>query len=352
MEHRRLQPARSLGTTGSLVLFALLMASSPVLANPTDSVVILTNGDRMTGEIKSLQYGILSFKADYMSDPVKLDWKRVSRLESKGRFIVALTNGALYTGIVGLAALAQNDPDNFQTVKARQADVIRILPSETTFLQQLNGTIDFGLGYTSGNSQYQTQLSATANYRKGNHAILGSTSMNLSGQSGGSKTARYDFELGYRRLFGERWFAGGVLGFLKDEHQSLDLRTTGGGLIGRGLIVTDQTNFSVASGVVVTREMYSQSTGVDQHMTNAEGLVGLEFHTFRFRTTDISSTLKVFPSFSVPGRVRIDLDSGLRIELVKDFFWSLSLYENFDSKPPISARKNDFGINTSFGWKF
>jgi len=312
----------------------------------------------MTGEIKSLQYGILSFKAAYMSDPVKLDWKRVSRLESKGQFIVTLTNGALYTGILGLAVLAQNDPDNFQiragneTIKARQDDVIRILPSETTFLQQLNGTIDFGLGYTSGNSQYQTQLTATANYRRGNHAFLGSTSMNLSGQSGGSKTARYDFELGYRRLFGERWFAGGVLGFLKDEHQSLDLRTTGGGLIGRSLIVTDQTNFSVGSGVVVTRERYTPAAGVDQHMTNAEGLVGLDFHTFRFRTTDISSSLTVFPSFSVPGRVRIDLDSGLRIELVKDFFWSLSLYDNFDSKPPVSARRNDFGINTSFGWKF
>jgi hypothetical protein len=73
--------------------------------------------------------------------------------------------------------------------------------------------------------------------------------------------------------------------------------------------LTDQTNFRWRPAWSSRGRLQSGSR-VDQHMTNAEGLVGLEFHTFRFRTTDISSTLKVFPSFSVPGRVRIDLDSG------------------------------------------
>jgi len=36
------------------------------------------------------------------------------------------------------------------------------------------------------------------------------------------------------------------------------------------------------------------------------------------------------------------------LEIVHNLFWKLSVYENFDSRPP----KNDFGVTTSFGWKF
>jgi len=122
-------------------------------------------------------------------------------------------------------------------------------------------------------------------------------------------------------------------------------------LIGRGVIVTDRTNLSIASGMVITRERYEAALGVAP-ATNAEALVGVDFHTFRFKTTDITSRFVVYPSITVPGRVRMDLDTNLRIELVKDFFWGLNLFDNFDSRPPVSARKNDLGISTSFGWKF
>jgi hypothetical protein len=349
---------RVLRDAGLPAFLALLSLSTSILANPKDDVVVLKNGDHMTGEIKSLQYGILSFKADYMVDSVRLDWKRVSRLESKGHFIVTLTSGALYTGFLGLKSAAQSQPGSFiirvgaETVTASQDDVIRILPSETSFLQQLNGSIDFGFGYTSANGQYQSQLAATANYRRGSHYVIGSTNFNFSGQSGGNKTARYNFDLQYRRLFRERWFAGGLVDFLRDEHQSLDLRTTTGLLAGRGLIVTDRTYFSVASGIVATHERYSPNVVPRGSPTNAEALVGLDFHTFRFKTLDITSRFVVFPSITVPGRVRMDLDSGVRIEIIKDFYWSLTLFDNFDSKPPVNARRNDLGISSSFGWKF
>ena len=44
--------------------------------------------------------------------------------------------------------------------------------------------------------------------------------------------------------------------------------------------------------------------------------------------------------------------SDLRIKIAKDLWWGFHFYENFDSKPPINANKNDLGISTSVGWKF
>jgi len=37
----------------------------------------------------------------------------------------------------------------------------------------------------------------------------------------------------------------------------------------------------------------------------------------------------------------------LKFELVKDLYLGIRLYENFDSKPPVNAPRNDLGITTS-----
>jgi hypothetical protein len=338
--------------------FVILFAQSTTCAGAKDDIVTFTNGDRMTGEVKSLERGELRFKADYMVEAVRLDWKRLARIESKSSYIVTLISGQLYTGTIRLASPGVDGADNFviragnQSFKVGRDEVIRILPFETRFLQQLNGSVDYGFGYTSGNSQYQSQVSATANYRKGSNSITGSTNVEFSGQSGGSSTARYDVYLDYRRLFRERWFAGGLLNFLSSEQQSLDLRTTAGALLGRSLLLTDRTNLSLGAGMVVARERYKPTASLNPLATNADVLIGLDFYTFRFKTTDISSRLLVYPSITLPGRVRMELDSRLRIEVFKDFYWSLNLYENFDNQPPINAKRNDLGISSSFGWKF
>ena len=53
------------------------------------------------------------------------------------------------------------------------------------------------------------------------------------------------------------------------------------------------------------------------------------------------------------GTYRVDFETKLRWELVKDFFWDLTYYDNYDSKPPSGqGATNDYGIVTSLGWKY
>ena len=122
-------------------------------------------------------------------------------------------------------------------------------------------------------------------------------------------------------------------------------------LIGRNVKQTDHTRLSVFGGLVGAREHYTALLGKPQ-TTNADGLVGMDFFTFRFSKTDIRSRLSVFPSLTTPGRMRVQATSDLRIKIVKDLWWGFHLYENFDSKPPVAADKNDLGVSTSVGWKF
>src|SRR5262245_10501563 len=77
-----------------------------------DDVVILKNGDRLTGEIKGLQRGELRFKAGYMAESVRLDWSKVEQLESRGKYQIFLIDGKLFNDSVRMIPAGLNETDN------------------------------------------------------------------------------------------------------------------------------------------------------------------------------------------------------------------------------------------------
>jgi hypothetical protein len=330
----------------------ILGSASAAMAKRTDDVVILKNGDRMTGEIKSLQQGELSFKADYMAEAVRLDWTKVAQLISRDHYLIYLTNGQLFTDRFELTG---NSADhNFQigdVTRISAQDVRRILPVEKNFWRQLEGSVDLGFNFTSGNDQYQTELMATVIYRRGEHSLTTSVDSAFSGQTKGASSARNEFTMDYRKQLSPKWYVGTALDLLRSDQQSLDLRITGAGLAGRNLVQNERTRFSVFGGLAMNREKYSV-IGATLVQVNTDAIAGLDFATFRFSAADVRSRFIVYPSLSTPGRVRSQLRSDLSIKLAKDFWWGLHLYENFDSKPPIRADKNDLGVSASIGWKF
>jgi len=340
-----------------MLTLAMFAFSSLAAAKSLDDIVVLNNGDRMTGEIKSLDHGELKFKSPYMLDPVSLDWPKVARLESKDNYIIVLTNGQVLTARIRLDTTATASEQSFvmnrgtDSIGVKQTEVITIRLADQRFWSQLNGSIDYGFSYTSGNSQYQTQLTISTNYNGEGYVVGADMSSVFSGQSGGESTRRNTFNGKYWRLFTRRWFYGGMVEVLSSDQQSLDLRTALAGAVGRTMVQTSRTSLSVFGGIGVARERYS-SDQPQPRTTTAESLVGLDFSTFRFRSLDINSRFLVWPSLTEPGRVRMGLNSNFRVELVKDLFWNLNLYENFDSHPLVNAKRNDLGITTSFGWKF
>jgi hypothetical protein len=50
--------------------------------------------------------------------------------------------------------------------------------------------------------------------------------------------------------------------------------------------------------------------------------------------------------------VRLELQSAVRREFLKDFYWSVNGFESFDSTPPEDQKQNDTGITIALGWKF
>jgi hypothetical protein len=117
------------------------------------------------------------------------------------------------------------------------------------------------------------------------------------------------------------------------------------------LVNTNRTEFSLGAGLVVNREK-PVSEPIRQ---NLEGLVslGTAFNTYDRPRTNFSTTLQYYPSFSDWGRQRLQLDSSIRRELLKNFFTALTVYDTFDSAPPnVDALRNDVGVVVSIGWSY
>ena len=340
-----------------VILVLMLVCVSSTYAKSDDDVVVLKNGDRITGDIKGLQRGELRIKADYMAEAVRLDWARVERIESKSTFIISLVDGKLFTSALRLMPSNSDDSPNFiigpsqNAVRVHQLEVIRIVPVDPGFWKRLEGSIDFGFSFTSGNDQYQTGLSATATYRTGKHSFTASIDSAFSGQREGTSITRKEFTFDYRKQLTPRYYVGGIFDLLQSDQQSLNLRTSIGGLIGRNLRQTESSRWSVFGGVVGTREKYSSLLGKPES-TNADALAGVDVNIFHFKATDIRTRFSLFPSLTTPGRMRMQTTSDLQIKIVKDLYWGFHFYENFDSKPPVRADKNDLSVSSSLGWKF
>lgn len=341
-----------------VVITILLAAAHPTFAKRKDDVVVMRNGDKFTGEIKSLEHGELIFSSDYMKDSVHLDWKKVQALRSQDTFIVVLSNGERVTGVIGKEPPSGGTTGVFKIMEEGGAvcvapsEVIAIDQRERSFWNQLTGSISYGFSLASGNTSTNSSLTTDVAFRATKNLVELATTSQFDSQAHAKNTNRFTFDAQYDRMLTRRWFAGGLFSLLKSNQQDLELRSTYGAGLGRKLIQTDRTSLTTMGGIAYSHERYVPQPGTEPVLSNAESLLGLSFSTFRFKTLNIKSQNFLFPSLSELGRVRFGSQSGLWIELVRNFNWNFQLYENYDSRPPISARKNDLGITTSLGWTF
>src|SRR6185369_4857335 len=248
-------------------------------------------------------------------------------------------DGKLFTNVMRLLPSNSSEVPNFVIgsaageLRVPQLDVIRIVPAAPGFWKRLEGSIDFGLSFTSGNDQYQTTLTATTTYRTGNNSYTAAIDSAFSGQPEGDSTTRKQFSFDYRKQLTPRYYVGGLFDLLQSDQQSLDLRTSAGALFGRNLRQTESSRLSVFAGLAGTRERYSTVLEKPKS-SNVDALAGADLNIFQFKTIDISSRFSLFPSLTTPGRMRLQTTSDLKIKIAKDLYWGFHLYENFDSKPP------------------
>jgi hypothetical protein len=327
--------------------------SVSALAAPKTDVVILKNGDHLTGEIKSLQRGILKLSTDSMGT-VSIQWDDVASLQSDQNIQVETRDGVRFlgnlTGDSQADAIALKLPG--ERVELPILEVVLMSPIESKGLSRLNGNITAGFNFTQASNIRQGNFGLNLNFRTELRNLRFSANAANSGSDSTVTSERADVTYQFNRLWADRWFTTGVGSLTQNDELGIDLRTSVGAGGGRYLIQSNQTMLSLEGGIMLSREnLAGEASAAD----TVEAYGALRWDWFRYDSPvlDLSSNLEVYPNLSDTGRVRGDFDIRLRWEVIEDLFWELKFYDSYDNRPgTVGASENDYGITTSLGYSF
>jgi len=335
------------------VLALVLVSSAPAWGQPKTDVVTLGNGDRITGEIQSLSRGRLEFKTDD-AGTLEIEWVKIVKVEAIRQFEVTTSDGQRLLGSLGRSPVERTILLVFAggEMSLPVAEVTELFPIGGSFWAKLDGSIDFGFNYTRSSGIAQTTLNSTTAYRRPAFLFQITSSATLTQNSDGTdEDDRADLDVSYIRYRWRRWFISGAGRLEQNESLGLVLRSQIGGSVGVRPVNTNRAQVAVAWGVVGNNEQ-----GVDTEATqNLEAAIAFttSYYTYDRPKTNFDTSFQYYPSLSEWGRQRMQLDSGVKREILKDFFVGVNMFDTFDSDPPNpDAARNDIGVTASMGWSY
>lgn len=338
---------------GVLLIAAFL--SSPAYAKKTD-VVVLANGDAVTGEIKGLEFGSLQYSTDSMGT-VRIDWEDITSVKSNQNLQIEVTDGSRYFG--SLLASADNHSVRIRTasqefdVPAQQ--VIRITPIETNekIWQNLDGSFSFGF-QTQKASEVTTSNAAadiSLRTRKFLYGLkLTSTVADEPTEDLDSYTARQSIEAHFQRFRPNRWFTDWFTRWERNTETGINARSAAGGALGRYLVQTNKNQLSLAVGLQAARTSF---IGDDESATEAEGRFEIRYlHRNIIPETSVTFTSLIYPLIDDLSKFRAETDLSFKREFFSDLFFSLSIGQSYISDPPTGGSSSDYSVTTSLGYSF
>jgi putative salt-induced outer membrane protein YdiY len=343
-----------------LGIFVGLGASIGIADDKTD-VVVLINGNDVTGEVQALEFGSLEYKTDSMGT-VNIDWEDIVSVTSDQSLQIEVSDGTRYYGQLKPATadkmIAVGSGPSIRELP--MYSVVRITPIETDkkFVNRLEGSASFGFSTDKASDVMTSNLSADVRYRTLKYLVglsLNSTVTNqktsiLASRKQSDTTQHQALDINYQRFRDNRWFTDWFTTFEKNDELGIDARYSLGGGIGRYIIQTNKNQFSVLAGLVETRESF---TGDESSATNAEAKISLSYlHRSLEPSSDVSFTANIFPLLEDFSSFRAESKLSFRREFIDDLFLDISLRYSYQSDPTENAEKDDYGVVTSLGYSF
>jgi len=334
----------------TLVVIACVIPSVLFARKKTD-IVVLKNGDHLTGEIKQLDRGILKLSTDDIGT-INIEWVKVDSLNSVYQFRVETRLAEKYFGSIFLGRSGDLEViREGRVATVGHTDVVAITPLEAGFWQRLDGSFSVGFSYTKSNKLAQLSSDVNIRYRTPLRQVILDASTISTSQTDKETTRRADVSLTYNRLFHNRWFVTTSASGQSNDELGLDLRLNFAPGVGVDMIQSNHNSFTSTLGLNVNREWSSNNQGD----YNLEGFFGLEFATFRSDSpkTNITLTGIVYPGLTTWGRIRSEVDVNASRELISDLTFVLTFYHSSDSDPvDPNAAHTDYGLVSSLAYTF
>jgi hypothetical protein len=97
---------------------------------------------------------------------------------------------------------------------------------------------------------------------------------------------------------------------------------------------------------------YGKNAVAQGTQNTAVGFVATEIKAFKFKKTNLGASASIIPAISESGRVHFNANAVYYIKIINDLSWNFSFYGSWDTQPPSTLPKSDYGTSSGLSWTF
>jgi len=327
----------------SLAVLSVLLSHSV-----TAGVLVMKNGDRISGEIKQVWDSEITIEPGY-SDKFSVDVPAVDYIESEREFEIELEDGR---NIV--AQLLGADASGNQIVKTRDgtisielAQLFSLDEPEEAF--DWGSNVEFSTAINSGNTDSSnTKIRADGTVKLSDHRHIGEVTVIREEQNDLTTKNQDLLRYNYNWFFRDPWFLSAQLSFEQDPIIELEERVIISAGVGRDIWDTPRRALSVQLGAGAQTEEIGTVSADSTVLT----------WSLRYRQDLFDGDLELYHNHSittnVSGRTNTSYKTttGLRYEITDLLFANLSVDFDYETDPVDAVESEDVALLAGVGLEF
>ena len=338
-----LRPAAALS-----LLLALLVTAPPALGDEIE----LANGDRISGQILSMEQGELRIETPY-AGTIAVQWDQVDTLSTEDPVQVVLSDetslkGSTQSAEAGKMKLTMGRI--VETVSFDLAEVQAINPKpEDKKAVKLSGRVNVGLSSSSGNTEtesYHVDGEIVARTEKNRYTA--GIEYNREEDEDELTTKNYLGYAKYDHFLTQKWYAYANTLFEKDEFKELRLRSTIGTGMGYQFFESELTNLYLESGLSFVNE--DLEVGEDQDTLAGRWAVSFDRYLFN-ELVQLFHFHEGYQGIEETDNLFIRSRTGLRFPLSERFRATFQYNYDWDNNPAPGEESEDSKYIFTLGYE-
>jgi putative salt-induced outer membrane protein YdiY len=327
--------------------FLICLLLAPGLALPMD-VLVMKNGDRITGKIKRIWDGEVSIEPDY-ADEFNVDLPEVDHIVSDREFEIELTDGRELVATMGGTDTAGGQvlTADGQDVVIGLEDFLEVDEPEDYYDWEVN--VDFSSTLKEGNTDsVNFQLRSDGMIKVGDHRNRAEVKFLRERLAGVSTQQKDLFTYNYNWLFKEPWFFAGNYSFERDPIQELNSRHIFSMGLGRDIWDTPHRSLSFSLGAGYLTEDIGMST----QQSSVAAWVLRFGHDFFNGDMEVFHNQDINVYLSGRSNTSYKTSTGLRYEITDLLYTNLTLNYDYETDPVPGVLNEDLALLVGFGAEF
>ena len=329
----------------SLLVASAICFSGSVLAD----VVIMSNGDKLTGRLDSVAGGSAILETTY-AGVVRLDLSQIQSLQTDESYAVRLPAGVV-EGFFSADVLQRLRTDAGD-VDLTLTDIRSATQSRNQFSQfttQWNARLDLALSLADGNTTAEASnvlLEADYANELNAHTI---TALVAKEEGEGLVTKdQLDIDYGYKRFISERWYGAANAEYFQDTLKDIDSRITVGAGVGVQFIDTSLENLASDLGISAVQEDINGESDIQPALR-----WGLDYQRFlNAKTIEIFHRQSILQLLERDKSQVLSSSTGLRYAYNERIDTTFRVDLAYESDPPLGNKKTDTTYSLGVGVKF